>query len=86
VSILTAVEHCEANGFHLLAITLAHITAVECLPFHHRDHPSWFPVLRQRHALRRHPLPGHDVAIATLLLLLGVRRFLSFAKRKSIET
>jgi PIN domain nuclease of toxin-antitoxin system len=30
-------EHCEANGFHLLPITLAHVASVEGLPFHHRD-------------------------------------------------
>ena len=26
-----------ANGFALLSITLAHVTQVEILPFHHRD-------------------------------------------------
>jgi PIN domain nuclease of toxin-antitoxin system len=31
------VEQCEANGFRLLSITLAHIASVESLPFHHRD-------------------------------------------------
>jgi PIN domain nuclease of toxin-antitoxin system len=30
-------EQCEINDFGLLPITLAHITAVERLPFHHRD-------------------------------------------------
>lgn len=31
------VEHCEANNFGLLPITLTHVAAVESLPFHHRD-------------------------------------------------
>jgi PIN domain nuclease of toxin-antitoxin system len=31
------VEQCEANSFHLLTITLAHVASVEDLPFHHRD-------------------------------------------------
>jgi PIN domain nuclease of toxin-antitoxin system len=31
------VEHCEANSFRLLPITLGHIAAVEGLAFHHRD-------------------------------------------------
>jgi PIN domain nuclease of toxin-antitoxin system len=30
-------EHCAANSFELLPITLAHIASVEALPFHHRD-------------------------------------------------
>src|SRR2546423_12069929 len=30
-------EQCEMNNFHLLPITLAHVAAVERLPFHHRD-------------------------------------------------
>ncbi len=44
-----AVEHCEANGFRLLAITLAHITAVEGLPFHHRDPFDRLLVAQARH-------------------------------------
>jgi PIN domain nuclease of toxin-antitoxin system len=32
-----AVEHCDANSFRLLPITLGHVAAVEGLPFHHRD-------------------------------------------------
>lgn len=31
------VEHGEGNGIELLGITLAHVGAVETLPFHHRD-------------------------------------------------
>jgi PIN domain nuclease of toxin-antitoxin system len=30
-------EQCEINDFGLLPITLAHVTTVEHLPFHHRD-------------------------------------------------
>lgn len=44
-----AIEHCEANGFRLLAITLAHITAVEGLPFHHRDPFDRLLVAQARH-------------------------------------
>jgi PIN domain nuclease of toxin-antitoxin system len=43
------VEHCEANGFHLLAITLAHVTSVEGLPFHHRDPFDRLLVAQARH-------------------------------------
>jgi PIN domain nuclease of toxin-antitoxin system len=30
-------DQCEVNNVHLLPITLAHVAAVERLPFHHRD-------------------------------------------------
>src|SRR5437667_12643075 len=30
-------DQCETNNFQLLPITLAHVAAVESLPFHHRD-------------------------------------------------
>ena len=43
------VEHCEANSFHLLSITLAHIAAVEGLPFHHRDPFDRLLVAQARH-------------------------------------
>jgi len=43
------VEHCEANSFHLLSITLAHIASVEGLPFHHRDPFDRLLVAQARH-------------------------------------
>jgi PIN domain nuclease of toxin-antitoxin system len=30
-------EHADRNGIGLLDITLAHVSAVEAMPFHHRD-------------------------------------------------
>ena len=43
------VEHCEANSFHLLSITLAHVASVEGLPFHHRDPFDRLLVAQARH-------------------------------------
>jgi PIN domain nuclease of toxin-antitoxin system len=43
------VEHCEANGFDLLAITLAHVTSVEGLRFYHRDPFDRLLVTQARH-------------------------------------
>jgi len=43
------VEHCEANSFHLLPITLAHVASVEGLPFHHRDPFDRLLVAQARH-------------------------------------
>lgn len=42
-------EHCEANGFHLLPITLAHVASIEGLPFHHRDPFDRLLVAQARH-------------------------------------
>lgn len=43
------VEQCEANSFHFLSITVAHIAAVEGLPFHHRDPFDRLLVAQARH-------------------------------------
>ena len=43
------VEHCAANSFQFLAITLAHIASVESLPFHHRDPFDRLLVAQARH-------------------------------------
>ncbi len=43
------VEHCAANSFQLLSITLAHIASVEGLPFHHRDPFDRLLVAQARH-------------------------------------
>ncbi len=43
------VEHCDANSFHLLPISLAHIASVENLPFHHRDPFDRLLVAQARH-------------------------------------
>src|SRR5215813_12199086 len=42
-------EHCEANDFRLLSITLAHIALIEALPFHHRDPFDRLLVAQARH-------------------------------------
>jgi len=62
------VEHCEANSFHLLSITLAHIAAVEGLPFHHRDPFDRLLVAQARHEtmtlVSRDPsLKGYGVSV-----------------------
>jgi PIN domain nuclease of toxin-antitoxin system len=43
------VEHCEANSFQLLSITLAHLALIEGLPFHHRDPFDRLLVAQARH-------------------------------------
>jgi PIN domain nuclease of toxin-antitoxin system len=43
------IEQCAVNGFHLLPITLAHIVAIESLPFHHRDPFDRLLVTQARH-------------------------------------
>ena len=43
------VEHCEANSFRLLPLTLGHIALVEGLPFHHRDPFDRLLIAQARH-------------------------------------
>jgi PIN domain nuclease of toxin-antitoxin system len=43
------VEQCEANSFHLLPITLAHLASVQHLPFHHREPFDQLLVAQARH-------------------------------------
>jgi PIN domain nuclease of toxin-antitoxin system len=43
------VDQCEVNNFHLLPITLAHVAAVESLPFHHRDPFDRLLVVQAQH-------------------------------------
>jgi PIN domain nuclease of toxin-antitoxin system len=62
------VEHCDANGFGLLPITLAHVAAVEALPFHHRDPFDRLLVAQARHegmalVSRDQSLAAYGVAI-----------------------
>ena len=42
-------EQCAANGIQLLSMTLAHVAAVESLPFHHRDPFDRLLVAQARH-------------------------------------
>lgn len=58
-------DHLPANDFQQLDMTLAHVTAVETLPFHHRDRVG------NGHMTRKHPVTNSEKCRGALRSLLS---------------